>query len=143
LAPAGPGKDLTLLDGRLTVAARPGWEQLESSADTATVKLALPESTGRELLATLVVAALPGGGSLEQTLKVDGGTGFEAKSGAGPLQATAVPGPSSRVVAGTVRPSGTYFLSVSIFALDGNGLDVPLLKKLFTEQVAPALKFAR
>jgi len=140
-ASPGAGESLTLLDGRLIVAARPGWEKLESSTDTASVKLALHEATGRELLATLIFAVIPGNGSLDRTLAVEGGTGFEAKTSTGPLRAMAVPGPSPRVVAGTERPNGTFFLSLSIFATDGNGLDLPLLKKLFTEQVAPALRF--
>ena len=40
-----------------------------------------------------------------------------------------------------MRPTGSFFLSLSIFALDGKGLDVPTLQKLFTEQVAPQLRF--
>lgn len=141
-APAtAAGTDIPLLDGRLTVVARPGWEKLESSTDTATVRLALPEANGRELLATLIVTALPGGGSLDRILAVDGGTPFEVTTGAGPLKATAVPGIAGRVVAGAVKPSGTFFFSLSVSGIDGLEVDAALLKKLFTEQVAPQLRF--
>jgi len=141
-APAGQGKDVTLLEGRLMVAARPGWEPLESSADTATLKLVLREATARELLSTFIVTALPGGGSLDNTLSLPGGTGFAVPTSVGPLRATAMPGVTARVVAGIVRPRGTLFLSLSLFATDGKGFDVPLLEKLFTEQVVPALRIS-
>jgi len=139
--PAAPGKELKLLGGRLVVAPRPGWEALESSDETATVRLALREP-GRDLLATLVIVTVPGAGSLDTTLKVDGGTPFEVPAPGGPVRATAAPGASARVVAGTVRPKGTFVLSLSLTAVDGKDIDAATLRKIFTEQVVPALKFS-
>lgn len=139
--PAAGGKDISLLAGLVVVTARPGWEQLESSADTASLRLDLRDGSGRELLSTLVLTNLPGGGSLDRTLSVDGGTPFEVPAKGGAIRATAVPGAAARVVAGTVRPGGTFFLSLSIFAIDGQGLEADTLRTLFTDQVAPALRF--
>ncbi len=137
----GTGNALTLLAGRLSVAARPGWERLESSDDTVTIKLALRDQGGRELLATLIVVTLPSASSLDTTLRADGGTPFEIQAAGGPMRVTAVPGAAARVVAGAVRPKATFFLSLSLFALDGRDIDVATLRKLFTEQVVPALGF--
>ena len=137
----GAGKELTLLAGRLVVAARPGWEALESSEDTVAIKLALREQGGRQVLGTLIVVTLPSPGSLDTTLQVDGGTSFDIQAAGGPMRVTAVPGAAARVVAGAVRPKATFFLSLSLFALDGRDIDVATLRKLFTEQVVPALRF--
>ena len=136
---AAAGSELTLLDGRLVVTAPPGWEQRESSADTGTVKLEL-RLPGRELVATLVTVAMPGGGSLDNMLTVDQGSRFEVSTKEGPILATAVQA-SGSVRAGAVRPRGSFYLSLSVFALDGAPLDVPTLQRLFTEQVAPQLRF--
>ena len=46
-----------------------------------------------------------------------------------------------QVLAGAARPSGRYLVSLSVFAMDGQGVDLALLQKLFTEQVAPQLRF--
>ncbi len=139
-APAAtPGAEVKLLEGRLVVTAPPGWEQRESSADTGTLKVEL-RMPGRELLATLVATAIPGGGSLEGTLVVDGAVRFEVSTKDGPIQASAA-SPSGNVRAAAVRPSGSFFLSLSVFAMDGTPLDVATLQKLFIEQVAPQLRF--
>ena len=138
---AGGGKELTVLAGRLVVAAPLGWEALESSDETVTIKLALREQAGRELLATLIIVTLPSAGSLDTTLRVQGGTPFELEAAGGPVRATAVEGAAARIVAGIVRPRATFFLSLSIFALDGRQIDLALLRKLFTEQVVPTLRF--
>lgn len=140
--PPAPGQDIPLLEGRLVVIARPGWEALESSTDTASVRLVLDEPGRRQLLTTLIVIALPGAGTLERTLARDGGTRFDVETRGGPVQATAVPGPAAQVVAGVVRADVAFVVSLSIVAEDGTDLDVALLMKLFTEQVAPQLRFS-
>jgi hypothetical protein len=134
------GKDLPLLDGRLVVAAQEGWQQLDSSTDSATVQVQLKDAGGRELLATMVTAALPGAGSVDTVLKAEGATRFEAGANGMQLPSAAVPD-RGQVIAAAARPWGIVYLSLSVFALDGKGLDVPTLQKLFGEQVAPALRF--
>lgn len=134
-------KEISLLDGKLLVDGRPGWSTLDSAPEAATLNVGLVGPPGRELLATLVATTVPGGGSLERTLTVDGGTRFEVKGRSGILQATAVPGSVARVVVGFTNAKTNFFLSLSIAATDGKPLEVPALKALFTEQVAPALRF--
>jgi len=135
-----PGQELTLLAGRVVVAARPGWQGLESSDETASVKLPLV-AAGREIPATMVLVVLPAAGSLDTTLRLDGGTSFEVPADGGNLRVTVAPGIDARVVVGVVRPSGTFFLSLSLFARDGKDIDVDTLRALFRDQVAPALRF--
>lgn len=137
--PAAAGNEIPLLDGRLVVVARPGWERLEASADTASVRL-VPEASGRELLATLIVTALPSGGRIDGILSAAGGTPFEVNTPTGTLQATAVPGIAGRVASGIVRPHATFFFSLSVFDPYGGELDVALLQKVFVEQVVPQLR---
>ena len=136
-----PGSELTLLAGRVVVAARPGWEALESSENNASVRLALKTSTGREVLATLTIVTLSDPSAFDTTLKVDGGTSFELTGTDGPFRVTVQPGLAGRIAAGAARPTGAFFLNLSIFALDGGALDAPTLRTLFTDQVAPALRF--
>jgi hypothetical protein len=138
-APA-KGRDVPLLDGRLVVITPEGWEPLEASTDTASIRVNLREASGRELVATVIVTALPGGGSLDPLLTVDGGTPFEVKAAVGLLRATAVAG-RGQVLAAIAHGDATFLFSLSAFALDGNGLDAPLLQQLFTEQVVPQLRF--
>jgi hypothetical protein len=140
LPAAARGQELALLDGRLVVVAPEGWERLESTAETASIRVNLRDATGRELLATLVLTALPGAGPLDSTLTIDGGTRFEVTAGGGPIQGTVVPD-RGQVLAGAIRPDGRFLISLSVFALDGQPLDAALLQKLFTEQVAPQLRF--
>ncbi len=45
-------------------------------------------------------------------------------------------------MAGVVRADVAFVVSLSIVAEDGTDLDVALLMKLFTEQVAPQLRFS-
>lgn len=137
---AAVGKELPLLDGRLVIVTPEGWEPLESTADLASIRVNLREATGRELLGTLVVTFLAGEGSVDGLLAADGGQRFEVTANGGPVQATTV-APRGQVLAAAARPTGRVFLSLSVFALDGNGLDAALLRKLFTEQVAPQLRF--
>ncbi len=139
--PTGSGTELTLMAGRVVVAARPGWEGLESFDDTASVRLALRGPAGRDLLTTMTIATLSSADSLDTTLKLDGGTSFEVKGPDRTLRVTVQPGPAARIVAGTVSPRGIFFVNLSIFALDGQDLDAPTLRTLFTDQVAPALRF--
>lgn len=141
--PAGKaGTDLPLLDGRLVVVTRPGWEKLESSPETATLQLPLGEATGRDLVATFIVVALPAGSSLDRLVTADGGTAFEVTAGGVALRAAAAAtGVSGRVVAGAVRANATFYFSLSVSAFDGGPFDAALLRKLFTEQVAPQLRF--
>jgi hypothetical protein len=136
-----PGSELTLLAGRVVVAAQPGWEALESSENNASVRLALKTSTGREVLATLTIVTLSDPSAFDTTLKVDGGTSFELTGTDGPFRVTVQPGLAGRIAAGAARPTGAFFLNLSIFALDGGALDAPTLRTLFTDQVAPALRF--
>ena len=141
-APAAvAGTDMPLLDGRLVITAPPGWEEKPgSTADTAAVdvELRLP---GRDLVGTLVATALPGGGTLDGLLTAEGATRFEVTGPAGALQAAVVPSAGS-VRSGLVRPDVTFFLSLAVFALDGQpGPDAATLQKLFTDQVAPQLRF--
>lgn len=140
-APAAvAGTDMPLLDGRLVVTAPPGWEeQPGSTADTAAVNVELRQP-GRDLLGTLVTSALPGGGGLDGLLTTPDSTRFEVTTPSGALQGAAVPA-TGTVRAGILRPDVTFFLSLSVFALDGQGLDAPTLQKLFNEQVAPQLRF--
>lgn len=136
---AAAGRELSLLDGRLIVVAPEGWEQRDSSPDTASVKVEL-RLPGRDLVATLVASALPPGGSLDDLLTAEGATRFEVVTkDAGPLQAAAVPATGS-IRAGALRPNATFFFTLSVFALDGQPLDGPLLQRLFTEQVASQLR---
>jgi hypothetical protein len=140
-APAATaGRDIALLDGRMTLVAPEGWEQGESSPGTASFKVEL-RLPGRELVATLILSALPPGGTLDGLLTADGGTRFEiATKDAGVLQATVVP-PTGNIRAGASRPDATFFFTLSVFALDAQPpLDGPVLQKLFTEQVAPQLR---
>jgi len=139
--PSGTGTELNLLAGKVVVAARPGWEALETADNTASVRLALREASGRELLTTMTIATLSDPSSFDSTLKLPGGTSFEVKGTDGPLLVTAQPGPAARIVVGAARPKAAFFVNLSIFALDNKELDVPTLRKLFTEQVAPALRF--
>ncbi|MEO5679430.1 MAG: hypothetical protein ABIS47_07165 [Acidimicrobiales bacterium] len=139
--PGGPGKELTLLGGRLVVAARPGWEQLDSAPDSASVRLALRGAPGQELLSTLSIATLSSASSFDTVLLIKDGTGFEVKGADGPYRVTVQPSPGARILAGAARPRGAFFLNVSISPLDGKALDVPTLRALFTDQIAPALRF--
>ncbi len=136
-----PGAELTLLGGRVVVAARPGWEALESSDDNASVRLPLTTSTGREVLATLTIVTLSGPSAFDSALRVDGGTSFELTGTDGPFRVTVQPGLAARIAAGAARPKGAFFLNLSIFALDGGPLDAATLRTLFTDEVAPALSF--
>lgn len=136
---ASAGKELSLLDGRLIVVAPEGWEQREASADAATVKVEL-RLPGRDLLGTLVTTAAPPRGDLEGLLTGPESTRFEVDTkGAGVLQASVLPA-SGNVRAGVLRPTVTVFVSLSVFALDGQPLDGPVLQKLFTDQIAPQLR---
>ncbi len=139
--PSQPGVELTLLAGRVVVAARPGWQGLESGEDSASVRLVLKEPTGRGLLTTLTIATLSSPDSFDSTLKLDHGTSFEVKGVDGPLRVTVQPGSIARIVAGADRPKAAFFLNVSIFSADGQDIDVSTLRSLFTDQVAPALRF--
>ncbi len=139
--PRGGGSELTLLAGRVVVAAGSGWQPLDGTDQTASVRLPLRDPTGRELLSILGIATLSSPRSLDTTLLLDGGTAFEVRGTDGPLRVTAQPGPAARIVAGAVRPRGTFFLNVSIFARDGREVDVATLRALFTDQIAPALRF--
>lgn len=138
--PSQPGVELTLLAGRVIVAARPGWQGLESGEGSASVRLVLKEPTGRGLLTTLTIA-LSSPDSFDSTLKLDSGTSFEVKGVDGPLRVTVQPGSIARIVAGADRPKAAFFLNVSIFSADGQDIDVPTLRSLFTDQIAPALRF--
>lgn len=141
-SPAGPAGELRLLDGRVVVTAQPGWTTLDSSPDFASVSLALREPTGRPLLSTMSVVTLSSPRSLDTTLKLDRGVQFEVAGVDGPLRVTAQPGTAAHLVAGAVRAKGTFFVNVSIFVADGGGdLDVPTLQAIFTDQLAPALRF--
>jgi len=135
------GTELSLLAGRVVVAARPGWQKLDSTDQTGSVRLALRDPAGRELLSTLGIALLSSPRSLDTTLRITGGTPFEVTGADGTFRVTAQPGPAARIVAGAVRPRGTFFLSITIFSVDGRDIDLPTLRKLFTEQVVPALRF--
>jgi len=139
--PSATGAELSLLAGKVVVAARPGWDALETAENTASVRLALREANGRELLTTMTIATLSDPSSFDSTLKLPGGTSFEVRGTDGPLLVTAQPGPAARIVVGAARPKAAFFVNLSIFALDNKELDVPTLRKLFTEQVAPALRF--
>ena len=136
-----PGSELTLLAGRVVVAARPGWEALESSDNNASVRLPLKTATGREVLATFTIVTLSEPSAFDTTLKVDGGTSFELAGTDGPFRVTVQPGLAGRIAAGAARPTGAFLLNLSIFALDNGALDAPTLRALFTDQVAPALRF--
>lgn len=136
---ASAGKELSLLDGRLIVVAPEGWEQREASADAATVKVEL-RLPGRDLLGTLVTTAVPPRGDLEGLLTGPESTRFEVDTkGAGVLQGSVLPA-SGNVRAGVLRPDVTLFVSLSVFALDGQPIDGPVLQKLFTDQIAPQLR---
>lgn len=136
---AAAGREVTVLDGRLIVVAPEGWEQLESLPDLASFKVEL-RLPGRELVATLVSSALPTGGTLGGLLTVDGGIPFEvATRDAGPLQGVVVPA-TGNVRAAVIRPSATFFFTLSVFAMGGPPLDGPVLQKLFTDQVASQLR---
>lgn len=139
--PRGGGSELTLLAGRVVVAAGSGWQALDGTDRTASVRLPLRDPTGRELLSILGIATLSSPRSLDTTLLLDGGTAFEVRGTDGPLRVTAQPGPAARIVAGAARPRGTFFLNISIFARDGREVDVATLRALFTDQIAPALRF--
>lgn len=141
VAPAAPGSDLVLLGGRAVVAARPGWKAVDSTPDFASVSLVLHDPAGRPLVSTMSVVTLSGPGSLDTTLAVTGGTGFEVAGVDGPLRVTAQPGRAARLVLGAVRPRATFFLNVSIFARDGQPLELAALQTIATEQLAPTLRF--
>lgn len=141
-APAGPGAELTLLGGKLVVAARPGWEALPDSAEnSASLRLQLQGPNGRPLLSTLTIATLSSASSFDTVLTLTGGTSFDVAGPDGPYRVTAQPGVGARIVAGADRKSAAYFMNLSISALDGVPLDVAALRALFTDQVAPALRF--
>lgn len=139
--PGEPGKELTLLAGKVIVAARPGWQGLENNENNASVRLALRGPNGRELLSTLTIVTLSGPEAFDAVLKLDGGTGFEAKGTDGPIRVTVQPGLSARIAAAADRPKAAFLVNISLFALDQQPLDVPTLRTLFTEQIAPALRF--
>jgi len=140
-APVGTVTDLRLLAGRVVLTAQPGWVVLDSTPHFASVRLLLQEPTGRVLLSTMSIVTLSGPGSLDDILIAGGGTSFEVAGADGPLRVTARPGSAARVVAGAVRPRATFFVNVSLFSTDGQDVDVPTLRTIFTEQVAPALRF--
>lgn len=136
---AAAGKEVPLLDGRLILVAPEGWEQLDSKADSASVKVVL-RLPGQELVGTLVTAALPPGGTLDGLLTADGSTRFEVETkGAGQLQGAVLPA-SGNVRAGALRPNATFFLTLSVFALGGPPLEGSVLQKLFTDQVVPQIR---
>lgn len=141
LAPGRPATDLVLLGGRVVVAARPGWTTIDSLPQTASVRLVLAGPNGRSLLSTMSIVTLSSPRSLDTTLAVNGATGFELAGVDGPLRVTAQPGRAARLVLGAVRPRATFFVNVSIFAADGQPLEVASLRDIATEQLAPALRF--
>ena len=139
--PGGPTTDLVLLGGRVVVAGRPGWTTLDSTPQTASVRLVLTDPNGRSLLSTMSIVTLSSPGSLDAILAGNGATGFEVAGADGPLRVAAQPGRAARLVIGAVRPRATFLVNVSIFAVDGQPLEVASLRDIATEQLAPALRF--
>jgi len=143
VAPSGrPGTELTLLAGKVVVAARPGWEVLaDPGENVGSVGIELRGPGGRALLGTLTIATLSDPSAFDTTLQLDGGTSFEFTGTDGPFRATAQPGLAGRVVAGASRPRGAFYMNLSVFALDNGALDALTLRQVSADQVAPALRF--